>query len=194
MWFILGSACAQPTPPPVPVEVQIAGALQAAPEDRRAAAAVLGYGPGGGLETLRPGTNDLECIADKPGDDAFSVACYHTSLAPYMKRGRELSAEGVTGQERLARRWAEAESGTLPMPTAPATLYALTGSGFDPASGTVGDAYLRYVVYTPGATAESTGLPLTPPAPGGPWIMFPGTPGAHIMINPPKAEAAPPTR
>ncbi|MFK7927045.1 MAG: hypothetical protein AB8H79_02565 [Myxococcota bacterium] len=23
-------------------------------------------------------------------------------------------------------------------------------------------------------------------AEGGPWIMFPGTPGAHIMINPPR--------
>jgi len=54
------------------------------------------------------------------------------------------------------------------------------------------EPYLRYVVYTPYATAESTGLPLDPPGPGGPWIMFPGTAGAHIMISPPKPETPPP--
>ena len=77
------------------------------------------------------------------------------------------------------------------MPKDPATLYVLSGTGIDPVTGAIQNGYLRYVVYTPNATAESTGLPLSPPGPGGPWIMFPGTPGAHIMINPPKDEAAP---
>jgi len=45
---------------------------------------------------------------------------------------------------------------------------------------------LRYVIYIPFATAESTGLPLAPSAPGMPWIMDPGTHRAHIMINPPQ--------
>ncbi|MEZ5313621.1 MAG: hypothetical protein R2862_08210 [Thermoanaerobaculia bacterium] len=45
------------------------------------------------------------------------------------------------------------------MPKVPATLYVLTGKGFDAATGTVSEPYLRYVVYTPWATAESTGLP-----------------------------------
>lgn len=186
MTFVFGFACAQTATPPVPVEHQIAAAVLAAPEDRRADATVLGYRTGETPEVLRVGTGDLECLADKPGDERFSVACYHTSLAPYMKRGRELGAQGVTGQERLTRRWKEAEAGTLAMPQAPATLYVLTGSGFDAQHGTVTDAYLRYVVYIPGATAESTGLPLQPASDGGPWIMFPGTPGAHIMINPPR--------
>ena len=186
MILALGPACAQATAPAVPVEHQIAAALSAAPEDRREGATVIGFGADGTHEVLRPGTNDLECIADKPGDDGFSVACYHSSLAPYMERGRVLGAEGVTGEERLERRWAEAEAGTLAMPQGPATLYVLTGSGFDPDAGTVTDPYLRYVVYIPGATAASTGLPLSPSGPGGPWIMYPGTPGAHIMINPPR--------
>jgi hypothetical protein len=47
----------------------------------------------------------------------------------------------------------------------------------------VANSYTRWVIYTPGATAETTGLPLTP-GPGAPWLMFPGTPGAHIMISP----------
>jgi hypothetical protein len=45
---------------------------------------------------------------------------------------------------------------------------------------------LRYVIYIPYATSASTGLPLKQDAPGMPWIMDPGTPRAHIMINPPQ--------
>ena len=174
---------------PPPADQQIAAALQAAPEDRRAAAQVLGYDAAGTLGVLRPGTNDLICLADDPADDRFSVACYHDSLEPFMRRGRELDAAGVTGEARMKQRYAEADAGTLKMPKKPATLYVLSGSGFDPATGKVADPYLRYVIYTPWATQESTGLPLSPPGPGGPWIMFPGTAGAHIMITPPKSEA-----
>ncbi len=173
---------------------QIAGAVQAAPEDRRAGAQVLGYTVEGAKEVvavLRPGSNDLVCLADKPGDEKWSVACYHQSLEPFMRRGRELEAAGVSGDERMKRRWAEADAGTLAMPKTPATLYVLSGTRFDAAAGKVVDPYLRYVVYTPYATQETTGLPLSPPGPGGPWIMFPGTAGAHIMITPPK-ESAPP--
>ncbi|MEZ5313622.1 MAG: hypothetical protein R2862_08215 [Thermoanaerobaculia bacterium] len=76
-------------------EVQIAAALQAAPEDRRAGATVLGYtalDPASVVSVLRQGTNDLVCLADDPRDDRFSVACYHESLEPFMRRGRELAA------------------------------------------------------------------------------------------------------
>jgi len=45
------------------------------------------------------------------------------------------------------------------------------------------------VVYVPYATAATTGLP-TRPAPGVPWLMDPGTAGAHIMISPPRPQAA----
>ena len=192
-------AQASPAPPPAATAaarpelpapaVQIAAAAQAAPEDRRAGATVLGYSTleSGSLATvLRQGTNDLVCLADQPGDEKFSVACYHQSLEPFMKRGRELEAQGVTGDERMKRRWQEADAGTLAMPKAPATLYVLTGTRFDSATGKVVDPYLRYVVYTPYATQELTGLPLSPPGPGGPWLMFPGTAGAHIMITPAK--------
>lgn len=173
---------------------QIAGAVQAAPADRRDGAQVLGYTVVAEKEVvlvLRPGSNDLVCLADKPGDDKWSVACYHQSLEPFMRRGRELEAAGVPGEERMQRRWAEADAGSLAMPKTPATLYVLSGTRFDAATGKVIDPYLRYVVYTPYATQETTGLPLSPPGPGGPWIMFPGTAGAHIMINPPR-ESPPP--
>jgi hypothetical protein len=106
-----------------------------------------------------------------------------------MARGRELVASGVTDpNERHRIRWDEAEEGTLDMPEAPATLYVLTGSSFDPKTDTVEDSYLRFVVYVPWATVESTGLTDTPLGPGTPWLMDAGTAGAHIMISPPRME------
>lgn len=168
-----------------PAEHQIASAILAAPEARRAEAAVLGYTPEGKLVTLREGTNDLICLADNPHDDSFSVACYHRDLEPFMARGRELSAQGLKGRERHEARWKEIEEGKLFMPREPRTLYVLNGKGFDAASGKVINPYLRWVIYTPYATPATTGLS-TEPSPGAPWLMFAGTPGAHIMINPPK--------
>jgi hypothetical protein len=168
-----------------PPEEQIAAAILAAPEERRAEAAVLGYDETGKLVTLREGSNDLICLADNPTDDAFSVACYHKDLEPFMARGRELLAQGVTGKARHAQRNKEVEEGKVQMSREPRLLYVLTGKGFDAASGQVQDAYLRWVIYVPFATPESTGLS-TDPAPGKPWLMNAGTAGAHIMINPPK--------
>jgi hypothetical protein len=170
-------------PPP---DIQIAAAVQAAPKALRNGAAVLGFDAAGSLVILRAGENHLVCIADDPSNQGFSVACYHKSLEPYMARGRELTAQGISeGEERNGIRWEEATKGTLKMPEEPATLFVLTGSGFDTEVGEVSEAYLRYVVYTPWATVESTGLPDRPQGPGSPWLMFPGTPGAHIMISPP---------
>lgn len=169
-----------------PAEAQIAAALHAAPEGERADATVLGYGMDGSLTTLRKGSNALVCLADDPKHEAWSVACYHGSLEPYMARGRELRAEGVTDpREVYQRRWAEADAGTLAMPEKPAMLYVMTGDGYDPASDSVANPFVRWVLYTPWATPESTGISPQPTAPGAPWLMFPGTAGAHIMITPP---------
>ncbi|MEM7414829.1 MAG: hypothetical protein AAF389_04975 [Gemmatimonadota bacterium] len=169
-----------------PEAEQIAQAVQPAPPMLRGGAMVYGFDDGGAFVTLREGTNDLICLADDPNRDGFNVACYHDSLEPFMARGRELRAEGVTDSGELAqRRWDEADAGTLSMPETPATLYVMTGDGFDAAAGEVMNSFLRWVVYTPWATPETTGLPPMPVAPGAPWLMFPGTAGAHIMITPP---------
>jgi hypothetical protein len=125
------------------------------------------------------------CLADDPNNSSFSVACYHRDLEPFMARGRELLAQGVTGNERSKIRFKEVEEGKLAMPREPRILYVLTGGGFDRASGKVSNSYLRWVIYVPFATAESTGLS-TKGEPNRPWLMNPGTAGAHIMINPPK--------
>jgi hypothetical protein len=168
-----------------PAEVQIAGAVQAAPEELRAGAAVLGFNDKGERVMIREGKNELICLATDPARPTFNAACYHKDLEPFMARGRELMAQKVTGQARVDQRYKEIEEGKLKMPREPRTLYVLTGKSFDPATNTVQDSYLRWVIYTPYATPESTGLS-TKPKEGAPWLMFPGTPGAHIMISPPK--------
>lgn len=168
-------------------EVQIKLALLSAPEDKREGAAVYGYSPANAFTLLRKGTNELICLADDPNVSGFSVACYHKDLEPFMQRGRDLKKQGKTGDEIFKIREREVKAGTLVMPTQPATLFVYSASknDYDSTSGEVKNGYLRSVIYIPYATAESTGLPLKPAAPGLPWIMNPGTHGAHIMINPP---------
>ena len=105
-----------------------------------------------------------------------------------MTRGRELKKQGKSFKEIFDIREEEAKSGKLKMPEQPTTLYVYTAADgeWDAATGEVQKGYLRYVVYIPWATAESTGLPLKPDFAGQPWIMDPGTHRAHIMISPPK--------
>ena len=187
---LAGLAAPSAASEPADAEAQLAAAIQAAPDDRRDGARVLGWTDEGKVVELRAGSNDLVCLAARPGVPQWSVACYHESLEPFMARGRELTAQGIGGQERIDIREREIAEGRLPMPREPRTLYVLHGSGFDAEAGTVNDAYLRWVIYTPYATPESTGL-TTRPVPGAPWLMAPGTAGAHVMINPPRPDANP---
>ena len=170
----------------VTTEQQIEAAVLAAPEDQRAAATVYGYDEQGNVVTLRQGSNELICLADDPSQEGFSASCYHRDLEPFMKRGRELKQQGKAAQEIFDTREQEVKAGTLAMPEAPTSLfvYSAPADGYDTGTGKVTDGSFRYVVYIPYATAESTGLPLKPEAPGMPWIMDPGTHRAHIMINP----------
>lgn len=183
--FLLAAVPAALAGQVAPPEVQISAASYAAPEDRRADATVLGYNAEGEFVKLRAGTNDMICLADDPAREGFETACYHESLEPFMARGRELTAQGVTGMTRQRQRWSEVESGALKMPDQLAMQYILTGEGFDPETGTVAGEYRRSVIYIPFATAESTGLSTRASAVD-PWIMSPGTAGAHIMITPPR--------
>src|SRR5215472_7019699 len=184
--FVASTMAAADVPSP---GVQIASSVLAAPAELRDSATVLGYSPQGELVKLREGKNELICLASDPSKTLFSVACYHRDLEPYMARGRELLAQGVTGQKRNEIRWKEVAEGKLALPREARTLYILTGTGFDAGSGKVTDAYLRWVIYVPFATPESTGLS-TKSSDSAPWLMNAGTAGAHIMINPPKSNIA----
>jgi hypothetical protein len=173
-------------PAPLPDAQQIAAAVLPLPEEFREGAIVLGYRAGTpGLVRLREGSGPFICLANDPAEERFHVACYHQSLEPFMARGRELRAQGVRGAQVDTVRFAEVDSGKLPMPKQPAALFSLSGpaGAFDAASGAVTGARPLFVVYIPGATAQSTGLSAKP-AQNTPWIMYPGTPKAHIMFVP----------
>jgi hypothetical protein len=170
---------------PAPAQ-QIAAAVLALPQEFRADARVLGYRAGRReLVALREGKGPFTCLASEPGAQQFHVACYHQSLEPFMARGRELRASGVTGDRVDTVRFADVQARKLAMPTQAAALYSLFGAAdaYDAATNTVRDARALYVIYMPGATAASTGLS-TRPAAGTPWLMFAGTPKAHIMFQP----------
>ena len=168
--------CGDATAQVKPADAQIAEAVRAAPETMRGKAGVLGYVEGGELAMLREASNSLICLSDAPGDERFEVACYHRDLEPFMARGRELAAQGVTGGDRQRTRWAEIESGQLPMPRTPSALYVLAANSAEE------EGQTRVVIYVPFATAEELGLPASP-RDGRPWLMMPGAPSAHIMIS-----------
>ncbi len=167
-------------------EIQIKTSVLAAPEEQREGAMIYGYSTKGDFIVLKKGSNEIVCLADDPNQKGFSVSCYQKDLEPFMARGRDLKKAGKSYDEIFNIREEEAKSGKLFMPKHPSTLYVFTTDDekYDRTTGEVKDGYLRYVIYIPYATAESTGLPLKADAPGMPWIMDPGTHRAHIMINP----------
>src|SRR5947207_425190 len=118
-------------------DVQIAGAVLAAPAELRDGAAVLGYNPQGAQVRIREGKNEMICLASDPTKTAFNVACYHKDLEPFMARGRELTAQKMPNAKRTETRFKEIEEGKLKMPKEPRTLYVLTGTSFDAATGKV---------------------------------------------------------
>ena len=167
-------------------DAQIASAVSPLPQEFKTTATVLGYTAANQpLTQLRAGTGPFVCLADDPKDERFHVACYHNSLEPFMARGRQLRAGGVQGPGVDSARYAEINSGKLAMPKQPATLYSITTqhTNVNHDSGAITGGRALYVVYIPFATSESTGLPKAPVG-NMPWIMFPGTPKAHIMFTP----------
>ena len=179
------TARAQSASTVAPADQQIAGAVLSAPQDLRAGASVLGYDARGTMVTLRKGAGALVCLATDPKSKQFHTACYHKSLEPFMARGRALRAEGVKGDQVDTVRFREIKEKKLAMPAGPAVLFQVFGSrdSVDLVRGVVKGGTPLYVVYMPFATGESVGLSAKP-VEGAPWVMFPGTPKAHIMFTP----------
>ncbi|MGB5238329.1 MAG: hypothetical protein WBM43_03100 [Flavobacteriaceae bacterium] len=170
----------------LPSEIQITTATLPAPEGEKNGAMVYGYDEKGQLVVLRKGNNNLVCITDDPTKKGISVSCYSRKLEPFMARGRELNKQGLDFEQKMKTRAKEVENGTLKMPDAPSMMYVYFGKqeNYDPNTGALKEGKFRYVIYTPFATTESTGLPDKPHAKGMPWLMDPGTHRAHIMIGP----------
>jgi hypothetical protein len=167
------------------IEQQVATAVMALPEPFRADATVMGWKTQGGkLEVIRKGSNGMNCLAQFAVEKRFHISCYHEGLEPFMLRGRQLREQGITAPEKIdSVRFKEVADGKIRMPVSGA-LYQLFGSetSWDAATGKLSAVTPLFVMYIPGATAASTGLS-TVSRKDGPWLMFPGTPKAHIMLT-----------
>ncbi len=185
--FITSITFAQTKSDILPAAIQIKVAVQAAPAEFRDGATVLGYNSNGELVVLRKGTNNYICLApDYKTPKYFASYCYPVSLEPFMKRGRELIAEGKRG-ERDSIRQKEIADGRLFMPKTPTTLFGYWGTleKLNKETGEMSDGKRRYVIYVPFAKAADLGLSNQPNNLGQPWLMDEGTYKAHIMITPP---------
>jgi hypothetical protein len=154
----------------------------------RDSSTVLGYNSSEKFVVLRQGTNHLICLADDPNKDGISISCYGEELEPFMSRGRQLIAEGRSEIEKREIRKKEIDDGSLKMPSEPSILYVVTGEDkdYNPETGDLEISQIRYVLYKPYMTSESTGLTTIPDMPGMPWLMEAGTHRSHIMITPVK--------
>src|SRR5215470_3624853 len=156
---------------------QIAEATNILPKDLRDGATVVTYDAAGARKVLRQGTNFVECQPKMA--DGFE-RCYHKSLAPRRDLEAKLRAQKKSDEE-IQKAVAEAvKGGTLPQPAKAMMSYR----GFDKTD-RIQDLW---VMSMPNATPESVGVSTVSQRDaalaghGLPWMMLPGTPGAHIMI------------
>lgn len=167
-------------------EAQISLATHFLPEKDKLEARVLSYSSDAGMIVLRDSESHLTCVGDDPNKEGIQIVCYYSKLEDFMQRGRILKSEGISPIEIREIRKHEIEGGELFFPEGQSMMYVFNGKeeNLNMETGAIEDGKLRYVIYTPYATQESTGLPLSPSAPGMPWIMDPGTHRAHIMVTP----------
>jgi hypothetical protein len=156
-------------------EVQIAETLRALPEALRDEAAVIGYNQAGEQIELRKGSNDMICWADDPelsnDKGKIYIVCFPKSLEPYMTRIRKLRLNGVSNvYDSLST---EIEFGLINIPKL-AVRYTLRGHSHE-------GALPLTIIHVPYATTESTGFSSEIDN-FRPWLMWEGTPHAHIMV------------
>lgn len=147
-------------------------AVLALPEPLRAGATVVRFEEGQQI-TLRDGDNGMFCQADDPEVAGIAIWCYPASHDAYARRWYELAATGKARADVDAEIAAEIESGELDWPSA-AVNYNLRGGSLD-------TAVPLTVVYVPFATGDTLGVTEERHF-NRPWLMYPGTAFAHIMI------------
>ncbi|HWZ59637.1 MAG TPA: hypothetical protein VNW46_11740 [Gemmatimonadaceae bacterium] len=152
---------------PAKTRALIASALSAAPHRIAAHATVMAPGPDGKMIVLRRGTNGFTCTPDDPSTPGPDPVC----------------------MDEQAMKWTESYSAHAAKPanTSPGVMYMLAG-GSD-ASNT--DPYATTSTHwiTSGPhwmlmwAFDSTSGFSTVPSTKGTYIMWAGTPWAHLMIN-----------
>ena len=157
---------------------KIAQAVLPLPEDLRAGATVYEYSPATGeRRILRQGSNFVEC--QPKGEDGFTW-CYNKSTAPRRDLQAKLKAQKKSDKEIQDAVAAATKDGTIKAPAWGTMSYRLSGDE--------GRIKLLWVISVPNATPEQVGVSTVSQRDaalkgnGKPWLMLPGTPGAHIMI------------
>ena len=156
---------------------QITEAVQILPEDLRAGATVVTYDASGARQVLRQGTNFIECQPRMA--DGFT-RCYNKSMAPRRDLEAKLRAEKKTDEEIQKAIAAAVQAGTLA--ASPKGMMAYRG--YDKRD----RIQKLWVMSVPNATPESIGVSEGSQrdeaikGQGVPWLMLPGTAGAHIMV------------
>ena len=159
-------------------QAKIAQAVLPLPEDLRAGATVFTYDTATGeRKILRQGTNFVEC--QPKGDDGFTW-CYNKSTAARRDFQAKLKAQKKSDKEIQDAVAAATKDGTIKAPTWGTMSYRLSSDE--------GRIKLLWVMSVPNATPEQVGVSTVSQrdaalkGQGKPWLMLPGTPGAHIMI------------
>lgn len=147
------------------------------PEDLRAGATVYKYDATGARQVLRKGTNQVECMPR--GADGFTW-CYSTQTSARRDHAAKLRAQKMD-EKAIQVAMAEAtKKGEIPEQPFGVMTYRLYGKR--------DRIQLLWVLSVPNATPESIGVTTASAREdalelrGTPWLMLPGTPGAHIMI------------
>jgi len=149
-------------------EALIKSALAAAPKHVAEHAAVVAAGADGKMVELRSGTNGFTCIPDEPDTPGKDPMC--------------LDEQGMLFAKSLM------SHADRPANTAPGIGYMLQGGSDISATDPWAKSTSHYVASPPHwmllwpVDAEKSGLPTTPKKTGT-WIMWAGTPYAHLMIN-----------
>jgi hypothetical protein len=146
----------------------IRSATSAGPRSISDNAAVMAADESGKMVQLRAGTNGWTCIPDEPSTPGLDPMCI----------------------DKSGMQWVQALIAKAPKPTntAPGLIYMLQGgsdiSATDPFA-TKTDHYVsspaHFMIMWP-YDAKTTGFATTPKKTGS-WIMWAGTPYAHLMVN-----------
>ncbi len=159
-------------------EEMIAQAIRPLPDDLKEGATVYRYDPATGERiVLRQGNNQVEC---RPKDEEGFTRCSPTANASRSDLSARLRAQGLSDEEVNAA-LADAEQKGL---INPRIFGALSYRLYDEPD----RIQLLWIVSVPNATPEQLGMPTGAQRSnaiaghGTPWMMEPGTPGAHLMI------------
>ena len=151
---------------------KIANAMTAAPRSISAKATIMDWpaAEGGQMTTLRAGTNGWTCLPDVPMTKGNDPACMDAEWMSFMNAAMSKTTPKVS---RAGVGYMIAPGGAYTSNKVPFAPKATADNdwGFDP-------PHVMLLVTNP---SSLEGIPTTRQS-GGPWVMWKGTPYAHVMV------------